>query len=216
LFYTPNFVLAIVVPAGTSFLTPVGNIPKVQRSTAKQDSFKKKLLIRSRSIKKENKCWICGVTYDRLQAAHIFAVESKERQALSDYYLKFPFDLPASVNDSANGLLLCALCHENFDSKKRDIKISRDGKIVLSKSLQKHPIYVSLRGKKVWWKKFIGKNQFPSGKLLQLHFELEKRPQNLYLSDISESGDIEDEDSDEEQPTIRQTRTQTTKHVRFQ
>jgi hypothetical protein len=75
-------------------------------------------------------------------------------------------------------------------------------------------MYVSLHGKKVWWKKFIGKNQYPSGKLLQLHFELENRPKNLFRSDILESDDTEDEDSDEEPPVKKQKHTQITKCVR--
>jgi hypothetical protein len=166
-------------------------------------------------MKKENICWICGIECYHLQAAHIFAVEKNEQTALHENYSKFgPQVIPLSVNDGANGLLLCPNCHVNFDSKKREIKIHGDGKIIIEKLLRKIPPYNKLHGEYVWWKEFIGTNNFPSGKLLQLHFALEKRPKNIFMSDLSES-EYDDEESEEEQPIKKRKRGNIEKHVRY-
>jgi predicted restriction endonuclease len=111
--------------------TPPPSFNTEKRSSAKQDSFKKKLFRRHNAYLPDVNCEICtGGTTESLEAAHLYDVAFKAQ--LEQKYMTKPSRLPISVNDVDNGLLLCPTCHTLFDNKNRDLRIGEDGTIIVS------------------------------------------------------------------------------------
>lgn len=168
--------------------------PAEKRSSAKQDSFRKKLLRRNKS----DTCDICGEQAPALEASHIVALAHKE--LLETEYDKDPDNLPISVNDATNGVLLCPSCHDSYDrpigkkSKKRFIHIKPDGTIVLNGKAEKIN-YKKLNGKKVPW--IPGQSHYPTPELLQFALTLDPVKGKTTMEKSEEQED-EDEDEDEE------------------
>jgi hypothetical protein len=202
-------------------------MPSIKRSTAKQDSFKKKLLRRANANKKTGFCDICNIKCFKLQGCHIIAVEKKEQELLHKKFKADQFEFPVSINDASNGLLLCPTCHQYFDSKEREIRINSTGKIIVSKSLcNASELYRKLNSTFIWWHEHIGKHPFPTSKLLHLHFKLKSRSKKLFSSESSEKNtedsqeDEEDSQEDEDvekivRPVSKKRKIEHTKCVRF-
>jgi hypothetical protein len=164
----------------------------------KQDSFRKKL--RWRKLDDEHICELCSERVGDLEAAHIVDTQFGDR-----YYKDFSRDrdLPASINDCPNGLLLCSNCHTKYDKpinpkfgeEGRTIQIDGSGKIHLFGSA-KVVKYKDLDGTFVPWADKIGKDRYyPSTGLLQYAFELKKVGKNKRMRELSE----DEEDSDVEE-----------------
>jgi hypothetical protein len=159
-----------LVELGAFITPPVTQQQKAKRSSAKQDSFKKKLVRRNKS----DRCDICtenagGV----LEGAHVIPHAHKER--LENEYDEDRANLPISVNDAMNGLLLCPTCHAYYDlpvgnkSKIRNIHILANGTIRLN-GIAKQQHYKNLNGKKVPWK--LGESDYPTAQLLEFALSL--------------------------------------------
>ena len=102
-------------------------------------------------------------------------------------------NIPISVNDAKNGLLLCPTCHALFDSPRNLLKIDKAGKIVVSEDAGES-IY-SLNGKFVSWKDNIGTNDYPSSTFLAIVYELKTKSGDKRIREIMEESE---EDADEE------------------
>lgn len=170
-----------------------------KRNSAKQDSFRKKLIRRN---KFRTTCDICGEVCLKLEAAHV--LDLAKRSHLEEAYLNDKDEvLPASVNDACNGLLLCPTCHAYFDSKDSLIQISGKGKIILKGELKKVN-YRSLHNADVPWASCIGVHKdFPTKELLELAQRLKpeagKRLRELIL------------ESEEDEEVVRPSRKKTVK-----
>ena len=165
---------------------PVSVSSSPERSTAKQDSFKKKL---KRLRHFFNICDICQEENSLVEAAHI--VDHKHKEKLEAEYLINP-NLPLSVNDSENGLLLCPNCHGFFDMKEPEIRIKGNGEIGLYGGCLEGN-YKSLKGKKVKWSKKIGQKNFPTKDLLNFALKLKPGSNKRIRELIEDSEEIEDE-----------------------
>lgn len=133
------------------------------RNSTKQDSFRDKLIRRSLN---RTTCGICSddVGFDTLESAHI--IDVAKRAILEAAYGELDAVLPASVNDTCNGLLLCPTCHSLFDNQK--IQISGSGKILLCSELREKN-YKYLHNTDVPWTRLIGLNiNYPTKELLEL------------------------------------------------
>ncbi len=163
--------------------------PKAVRSPAKQDSFKKKLR-RRRGENAADKCEICGENYpNNLEAAHI--IDRALHETLEAAYAHNN-GLPISVNNAENGLLLCPTCHAYFDKKERNIMITPNGTIQLSRDC-KDINYKNLNGTKVFWSGLIGVNKdYPTPAVLRYFAELKTKPvENKRLRELEEEKDEE-------------------------
>jgi hypothetical protein len=103
-----------------------------------------------------------------LQAAHIFDIGSK--QAFEDASEKLK-GIPLSMNDAANGLLLCPNCRVML--VKKLIKINKSGEIIVSPDTNDQNA-IELQNKRVPWKSKIGKLNYPTAALLDLVFNRSK------------------------------------------
>jgi len=168
-----------------------------RRSNAKQDSFKKKL--RRRKLDNINQCELCSENVGDLEAVHIVDVQFAE-----SYYEDFSRnrDLPASLNDCPNGLLLCSNCHTKYDkpiNRKlgvgRTIQIDGNGKIHLFGSA-KEVNYRNLSGKSVPWVKEMDNDRYyPTSALLKYAYRLNRVGKGKRMRELSQ--DEEDSDDDD-------------------
>lgn len=169
----------------SSYMTP-SQSPK--RNSAKQDSFRKKLIRRNKA---RTTCDICAEDCLMLEAAHV--VDLAKRAHLEAAYEEMDTVLPASVNDASNGLLLCPTCHAYFDSKDSLLKISGTGKIILTGKLKKKN-YKNLLNTQVPWASCIGKHKdYPTKELLELALRVKPGAEKR-LRELKE----ESEESEEE------------------
>ena len=163
--------------------------PANKRSTSKQDSFRKKLLTVRKNIQK---CDICDEIHEgNLQGAHIVGITYAEM--LRDAYYENE-NLPPSVNDAQNGLLLCPTCHGYFDKPQPEIRISHDGTLIMNEKCKKNPRYKDLDGTKVPWSDKIGRPNFPSPDLLQLALPLMNAKSKRALEILEDDEDDENEE----------------------
>lgn len=178
----------------SSYITPLP-ASSSKRSIAKQDSFREKLHRRKRDDK--GICELCGRDVDDLEGTHIVDVQLAEllHQAYGTNRA-----LPASVNDTPNGLLLCANCHVKYDKpfKKgkgdegRIIQIDKTGTIHLFGNV-KVKNYENLDGKKVPWADQIDKDKdYPTSAVLDFAFKLKKISKSKRRREI-----LQDEKEDE-------------------
>jgi hypothetical protein len=185
------------------YTTPTDSISgKRKRNSAKQDSFKKKLLRRhTQDVFGNLTCEICGEgEMEELEAAHLYDISKKAE--LENAY-STDKSLPLSANDPMNGLLLCALCHKYFDGKSRKLTIQPDGTIIVGKSLSKaYDKYRRLNNTKVKWSNMIDERngRFPSSDLIQ--FVLDNKPSDhKRLFDLQHESDESDEGGEDENET---------------
>jgi hypothetical protein len=163
---------------------------KASRSSAKQDSFKRKLKHSRTDI---DHCEICNGYYpgDNLEAAHI--VDEALRDKLLNAYKKNR-SLPVSVNDCPNGLLLCSLCHNFFDKRPDPLmRISADGTILLYGAALKSSIKHLHHTRVPWLDKLNKDKDFPTSVLLDFAMKL-KPGENKRLRELA---DESEEDQDE-------------------
>lgn len=183
----------------SDFTTPPSKEKKAPRSSAKQESFKKKL---KNSRTDTDHCEICNGYYpgDNLEAAHI--VDEALRENLLVAYKKDK-SLPVSVNDCPNGLLLCAVCHCLFDKRPMPlIRISADGTIFLYGAALQSSIK-HLHGTKVRWLDKLGTDKdFPTPVLLDFAMTL-KPGANKRLRELA---DESEEDQDDPEPVKKKTK----------
>ena len=167
--------------------------PKPTKSnSAKQDSFKKKLF---RLRRDTTHCDICNEQREgALEAAHI--IDHAFQSTLEAEFCKDEsHDLPLSINDSENGLLLCSTCHTYYDKKKPWIRITGDGTIRLYHTAKKNN-YGQLDGKIVHWAHQINKRFYPTSAVLNYSMKLKPADDSKRLRELNE----ESEDNDEERP----------------
>ena len=133
-----------------------------------------------------------------LEATHLYDQLYSNRW--DDIYKKDRANIPISVNDAKNGLLLCPTCHALFDSPKNFLKIDKTGKIVVSKDAGES-IYL-LNGTFVSWKDNIGTNDYPSSTFLEIVYKLETKSRDKRIREIIEESeeDADDEIGDEQLP----------------
>jgi hypothetical protein len=132
------------------------------RASASQKSFRLKLLHRENykdwKFTKNStvKCQVCDQPspHDEVQGAHFCDITL--RDTLVQAAMKNSGQMPLSINDFANGMLLCKSCHGYFDNSSKHLLVNGDGVIVCSKSLQKHAVYKALHGTQVPWAARIG------------------------------------------------------------
>ena len=180
-----SFVLAVVTPSALK--------AKEKRSSAKQDSFKKKLF---RVRRYSTECDICKRSaLVALEAAHIID-HSRARELEAAYSKVENSKLPVSVNDASNGLLLCSICHTYFDAAPPCIRINGSGTILLYGDAKADKSYKLISNTKVAWSKHIGVNKdFPSSETLQLSIEWQKfNSKSKRFSDLQQDFDEEKED----------------------
>ena len=173
---------------GSSYKTPSPSKGSPKRNSAKQDSFRKKLIRRS---KKRTTCDICSddVGFDTLEAAHI--IDLAKRAILEAAFDELDTVFPSSVNDTCNGLLLCPTCHSFFDDGK--IQISGTGIILLCSELRKKN-YKNLHNTEVPWARLIGLNfNYPSKELLELALKTKPEPKKRLRELIEESEESEED-----------------------
>lgn len=146
------------------FSTPSPTKAAKSRSTAKQDSFIKKLHTARNS---SNSCDICNTfAPGGLEAAHIIDIGWADK--LRAEYLQNRA-LPLSVNDAPNGLLLCASCHTYFDKKPPQITIEDDGKLLMSGDACLNTSLSQFHNQKVsWWESINQDRNYPSSAVLKL------------------------------------------------
>ena len=104
-------------------------------------------------------------------------------------------NLPPSVNDAQNGLLLCPNCHGYFHKPQPEIRISHDGTLTMNKKCKKNPRY-KLDGTKVPWADKIRRPNYPSPDLLKFALPPLMNAKNKRAQEVLE--DDEDNESDEE------------------
>jgi hypothetical protein len=168
-----------------------------KRNSANQDSFRKKLIRRS---KERTCCDICpeDVGIDGLEAAHIIDLE--KRSVLEEAFSALDNVLPASVNDTSNSLLLCCNCHNFFD--KGMIQINETGKILLCDELNKKN-YKNLRDAEVPWAELIGKHMnYPTMELLVLALTTKPAPKKRLRELIEEYEESEEVSNNETQSAV--------------
>jgi hypothetical protein len=173
---------------GSSYKTPSPSKGSSKRNSAKQDSFRKKLIRRS---KERTCCDICSddVDFEDLEAAHV--IDLAKRVVLEEAFCRLDNVLPASVNDASNGLLLCASCHTYFDKGK--IQINGAGKILLCDGLRKKN-YKNLHEAEVPWAELIGKHMhYPTKELLELALTTKPAPKKRLRELIEESEESEED-----------------------
>ncbi len=126
-----------------------------------------------------------------LEASHLVDLNEKKKYELGyDVHSR----LPASVNDTANGLLLCPECHSAFDHRDRLLRLDPDGTIRVSGILLKSQKYRDLNGKKVIWSAYIDVNiSFPSSELLT-YVNNHKPTKGKRRADIDQESDESEED----------------------
>ena len=163
----------------------------MKRSTAKQESFKKKILrLRGNSTA----CCICNDRFPgSLEAAHIIDLAFRNR--LETEYVK-DNSLPLSVNDAMNGLLLCANCHLAYDKKSPLITISVTGVITVHGDGLKTKSLKCLNKRKVSWAEHIGSKDYPSVSLLRLRLKWKVSDAGKRKRDMDQESE-ESEESDE-------------------
>jgi hypothetical protein len=138
------------------------------RTTAKQVSFHNKLRRRKGEnasiFENEFMCEICSGKQVTLEAAHVIGLAEKEMLYARRMLDK---DLPMSINDTDNGLLLCLNCHSYYD--KNLIRINEVGMILIDDTLHGVEHYDSLHQTHVPWYKCIGTraNLWPSQNTLE-------------------------------------------------
>jgi hypothetical protein len=142
-------------------------------------------------LKKKSHCYICDEICTKLKATHIFR---EEEIKLFEFHSKFPIDLPASIDEISNGLLLCTSCYNFFESDNREIRINSNGVIIIADILIENKSFNLLNNKPVWWANYIGKYYFPSNKLLELHFNLQNRKKNV--NNLNDDFDFSNDDDD--------------------
>lgn len=181
----------------SAFKTP----SPTHKATLKQDSFKKKLRRRCLGT---STCEICGDECCTLMAARL--VDHALKKQLEVANLTDSLHLPISVNEAANGLLLCPTCHSHFDFRPPFIRVQMDGTITLTGAAKKQK-YKSLYNTKVPWADRISQHKdYPSKELLQLSTKLIRQPRKRARESSSEKEDDEDEDESEEEFAGRKTR----------
>lgn len=132
------------------------------RNLAGHDSFRNKLIRRN---KESTICDICAEDSLWLEATHIIDVA---KRALLEEEYKANEELPVSVNDASNGLLLCPTCHCCFDLKEPVVQIGANGKIILS-GVWETMNYRNLRNATVPWAHLIGRHKdYPTKELFKL------------------------------------------------
>jgi len=191
IFYCACFVLMIKL-FDVGFTTPPSKEKKAPSSSAKQESFKKKLKNSRTDI---DHCEICNAYYpgDNLEATHI--VDEALRDKLLVAYKKDK-SLPVSVNDCPNGLLLCAVCHGFFDKRPKPLmRISGDGTILLYGAAL-HSSIQHLHKTKVQWLDKLGKDKdFPTPVLLDFAMTL-KPGANKRLRELEDESEEDQDDTE--------------------
>jgi len=158
------------------------------RSTSQQDSFRKTLLIVRKNIQK---CDVCDEIYEgNLQSTHIVGITHAEM--LREAYFENE-NLPPSVNEAQNGLLLCPNCHGYFNKIVPEIRISHDGTLIINERCKKNLRYAALDGTKVSWAAKIGRPSYPSPDLLQLALLLMNDKHKRVLEVLEDDKDDERE-----------------------
>ena len=150
-------------------------------SKLEQDSFKK-MLMRRREARVDgghvDDCEICGKRMVDLEGVHI--VDRVHEKKADHDFGEIP-GVPISINEAENGLLLCSICHIEFDKtaskiKERSIQITEDATIQILGSKMSVFNNMGLEGKKVPWAKLIGVKDYPSKELLKYAYGLKIRP----------------------------------------
>lgn len=203
---------ASALAVGASLTTPSPSSRR-RRSTAVQDSFKRKLArARARWNRNVDLCDICDHWCNKCEAAHVIDVANKsqfEMEAVTNRAL------PLSVNDSSNGLLLCPTCHAYFDAKPPGLRIDKQGKIIVSKQLLTANVtYKNVHKKVVWWIQHNALNDFPSGALLDFAYQL-KPASGKRLRELSdESDELDDESNECDAASLKKSKKQAVGRIR--
>jgi len=182
-----------------SFKTPP---VKSKRSSAKQDSFKEKLKRRNALYDRQANCNVCNDQTPRvLEGAHVVAHAHKA--LLESQFAKDPDNLPISVNDASNGILLCPTCHSCYDlplgkkSKKRFIHIDPNGTIILNGET-KDINYKNLHGQRVPW--VPGTANYPTLQLLKFALTLSSA-KDRRIEELKEELEENEEEDEHALPT---------------
>lgn len=146
------------------------------------ESFKKKLY--RRKIGNEHECELCSQIIGDLEIIQLIDIKYKQQ-----YEKDFPFNrqLPASLYDANNGLLLCCNCYFKYNSYieeeagvggGRCIQIDCTGTIHLY-GFAKKINYLKLDGKKVPWADLIDHDHhYPSSATLEYALNLQTSKKN--------------------------------------
>mmetsp|Transcript_10472 Transcript_10472/g.9397 ORF Transcript_10472/g.9397 Transcript_10472/m.9397 type:complete len:184 (-) Transcript_10472:331-882(-) len=151
----------------------------------------------------EEKCDVCNEVYrNGLEAARI--VDHNMKESLEKAFLEND-NLPASINHEQNGLMLCPTCHNYFDKKEPEIRITPDGTIMVYGNCLASPRYNALNGTKVYWTNKIGNKNYPSSELLTFALKLKPGDKKRVRELIEFSEDSDDEEELTQNVTLNNT-----------